>query len=96
MSGRLYDWDMSPLYENYYKDMGPSRHLTNVFNVFVWLQIFNMLNARKINDEKNIFTGIFSNLMFLIVWFVIIVGQIVMVMIGGYAFKLSLKPIAPI
>ena len=87
---------MSPLYAKYKDEWGPSRHMTNVFNVFVWLQIFNMLNARKINDEKNIFTGIFSNYMYLIVWVIIIVGQVIIVLFGGYAFKVSLSHIAPI
>jgi Ca2+ transporting ATPase len=35
--GRPYDWDMSPLYKNVEAEFGPSRHFTNVFNVFVWL-----------------------------------------------------------
>ena len=46
MSGRNYDWDMSPLYKNYYEELGPSRHYTNVFNIFVWLQIVNMINGK--------------------------------------------------
>ncbi|XP_055388508.1 plasma membrane calcium-transporting ATPase 2-like [Condylostylus longicornis] len=33
-------------------NIGPSRHYTVVFNTFVWLQIFNMINARQINDEN--------------------------------------------
>ena len=74
MSGRPYDWDMTPLYENYIEELGPSRHYTNVFNVFVWLQIFSMLNCRKINDEKNVFSGLSSNFLFIIVFFFIIVG----------------------
>ena len=32
-----------------------SRHFTILFNVFVFLQFFNFLNARKIEDEWNIF-----------------------------------------
>lgn len=35
--GRLYDWDGSPLYHNKSKEYGPSRHMTNVFNIFVVL-----------------------------------------------------------
>lgn len=52
----------------------PSRHLSFVFNLFVFLQIFNMLGARKINDEKNIFEGIFKNPLFMGVWFTIFAG----------------------
>jgi hypothetical protein len=35
--GRLYDWDNSPLYTLKYDVYGPSRHMTNVFNIFVIL-----------------------------------------------------------
>merc|ERR1712070_1251320 len=38
-------------YRPIYKLYGPSRHFTLIFNVFVWMQIFNFLNARKIEDE---------------------------------------------
>ena len=45
-----------------------------------------MINARKINDEKNIFDGIFSNPMFLIVWFIIIIGQAIIIEFTGIVF----------
>lgn len=70
--GRWLDWDNTPLWSQKKPDFGPSRHMTNVFNVFVFLQIFNMVNARKIYDEKNIFDSIFTNKMFLIIWIFII------------------------
>jgi len=54
----------------------PSRHLTIVFNLFVFMQIFNMICARKIHDEVNIFNGICTNPAFLIVWGIIVVFQI--------------------
>jgi len=38
-----------------------SRHLTVVFNLFVYMQVANMFCARKINDEFNIFEGIHKN-----------------------------------
>jgi hypothetical protein len=53
-NGMLKSLDGVDLYKSLY-DVTPSRHLTIVFNIFVWLQIFNMLAARKINDELNIF-----------------------------------------
>jgi len=88
--GRRYDWDSSPLYEDKLSLYGPSRHLTNVFNVFVVLQIFNMLNARKINDEKNIFAGIFENKMYLIIWVIIAGGQVIIVQLTGRVFKCAI------
>lgn len=88
-SGMLQDFSGNNIYEHFYK-FTPSRHLTVNFNVFVFLQIFNMLAARKINDELNIFKGIFTNLMFCGVWVVIVVGQFVIIQIGGKAMKVHI------
>lgn len=35
--GRWEDWDGTALYKDKHDRFGPSRHMTNVFNVFVWL-----------------------------------------------------------
>jgi len=85
-SGMLKDFNGEQVYEHFYS-FTPSRHLTINFNVFVFLQIFNMLAARKINDEINIFKGVFTNPMFCGVWLVIVVGQFIIVQIGGKAMK---------
>jgi hypothetical protein len=69
--GRLEDWDNTPLYSAKEILYGPSRHMTNVFNIFVLFQIFNMINCRKVNDEKNIFEDMFSNWMFPLIWVII-------------------------
>jgi len=87
--GRLYDWDGSPLYSEKEEFYGVSRHMTNVFNIFVVLQVFNMVNARKINDEVNIFEGFFQNKMFLGVWLVIIAMQVIIVEIGSSVMQVS-------
>jgi len=77
-SGRASDWDGSDLYTADMKaKMGSSRHLTFIFTAFVLLQIFNMICARKINDELNILEGILGNPIFLIIWVIIIAGQII-------------------
>lgn len=90
--GRPYDFDQTPLYILKEPEWGPSRQFTNVFNVFVWMQIFNMLNARKINDEKWIFGGIFENWMYLLIWFIIIGGQIIIVLFGNVAMNCAANP----
>ena len=64
--GRLQTWGGEPLYSKYEHD-GASRHLTWVFTTFVIMQIFNMFPVRKINDEWNIFAGMFSNYVFMII-----------------------------
>ena len=59
ISGRLfYVSTGEPDYMEVQKELGPSAHFTYVFNLFVFLQVFNFLNARKINDEVNIFEGL--------------------------------------
>ncbi|KAL8009497.1 putative P-type ATPase, HAD-like superfamily [Plasmopara halstedii] len=65
----------------------PTVHMTLVFNVFVWAQLFNELNCRKIHDELNIFAGITKNRVFLYVCLLQIVLQYVMVQHTGDWFK---------
>jgi Ca2+ transporting ATPase len=59
-----------------FNSLGPSRHLTFIFTLYVMMQIFNMICARKIHDEWNIFEGILKNPTFCVLWFVIIGGQV--------------------
>ena len=40
-------------------------HLTVLFNSFVFMQIFNEINSRKINDEHNVFDRILTNKIFM-------------------------------
>lgn len=59
-----------------------------VFNSFVFMQVFNQLNARKLEDgEFNVFSGIFSNLPFIGIVLVTIVVQLAMVEFGGKMVK---------
>ena len=77
--GRLTNWDGSPLWSKYEKDYGVSRHMTNVFNVFTVMQIFNLVNARKIHDEKNVFEGITRNWMFILILIGISGAQVIII-----------------
>jgi len=63
--------------------------MTNVFNVFVVMQIFNMINVRKVNDEKNIFDGILNNPYYIIIWIIIVGGQVIIIELTGETFKVS-------
>ncbi|KAF7720873.1 hypothetical protein EC973_005882 [Apophysomyces ossiformis] len=60
---------------------------TMVFNVFVFLQVFNEINCRRIDGTLNIFKNIFNNWIFLAVQVVVILGQFLIVTFGGIAFK---------
>lgn len=85
--GRAADWDGSDLYgEKMQEEFGPSRHLTFIFTAFVFMQIFNMITARKIHDELNIFEGIHKNMIFVVIWFVICGGQVFITQFGNKVF----------
>uniref|UniRef100_A0A8C7MVX6 Calcium-transporting ATPase n=1 Tax=Oncorhynchus kisutch TaxID=8019 RepID=A0A8C7MVX6_ONCKI len=55
----------------------PSEHYTIVFNTFVMMQLFNEINARKIHGERNVFDGIFKNMIFCSIVFGTFVIQVV-------------------
>ncbi|KAL9082020.1 MAG: hypothetical protein Q9159_006791 [Coniocarpon cinnabarinum] len=60
-------------------------HRTTIFNAFVWMQIFNTLNCRRLDNKFNVFEGIFKNLWYPIILVVMIAGQILIVFVGGAA-----------
>jgi len=65
---------------------GSRRHYTLLFNVFVFCQIFNEINARRINyGEFNIFKGIFKSYIFIGVITFTTVIQVILVQFGGDA-----------
>ncbi|CAK4177268.1 unnamed protein product [Aphanomyces euteiches] len=64
----------------------PSQHFTIVFNTFVFLQLFNELNARKIHDEMNVFQGLWGNHMFLGISIFQVGAQAIICQLGGRAF----------
>lgn len=64
------------------------KHYSIFFNVFVLLQIFNEINARKLkHEEVNVFHNFFNNPMFLIIIVSTIVIQLTMVKYGGKSMK---------
>ncbi|XP_051528655.1 plasma membrane calcium-transporting ATPase 3-like isoform X1 [Myxocyprinus asiaticus] len=65
----------------------PSEHYTIIFNVFVMMQLFNEINARKIHGERNVFEGIYRNPIFCSVVLGTFVLQIVIVQFGGKPFS---------
>lgn len=55
-------------------------HFTFVFQIFVFMQLFNQINARKIEEgELNVFSGFFSNCMFVSITIVTVLVQVLMV-----------------
>ncbi|XP_015245287.1 PREDICTED: plasma membrane calcium-transporting ATPase 1-like [Cyprinodon variegatus] len=67
----------------------PSEHYTIVFNVFVMMQLFNEINARKIHGERNVFEGVYRNPIFCSVVLGTFALQIIIVQFGGKPFSCS-------
>ncbi|KAL2133159.1 hypothetical protein VTI74DRAFT_2820 [Chaetomium olivicolor] len=66
-----------------------TRLRTLVFNTFVWLQIFNELNNRRLDNRLNIFEGITRNYFFMVINLIMIGGQVLIIFVGGEAFKIT-------
>ena len=61
---------------------------TIVFNTFVWMQIFNEFNSRRLDNKFNIFEGAHRNWFFIGINCVMIGGQIMIIFVGGKAFQI--------
>jgi len=94
-SGRLYYVNGDVDYKDYFSSFGPSRHYTMVFNTFVMMTIFNFFNARKLNDEVNIFEGITKSPLFLLIVLIIFSGQLIVGNVGGIPFRVSRNAMDP-
>ena len=69
-------------------EIGPSRHFSILFTVFVFLQIVNEWNCRKLYDEVNIFAGIQNNWISIIVRIVETAIQVVISQFGNRVFSI--------
>lgn len=64
------------------------KHYSIFFNVFVLLQLFNEINARKLkHTEANVFENFLNNPLFLIILVSTIIIQLTMVKYGGKSMK---------
>lgn len=68
---------------------GDTELATIVFNTFVWMQIFNEFNNRRLDNNFNIFEGMFRNYWFLGINCIMVGGQIMIVFVGGAAFGVT-------
>ncbi|KAL7581414.1 hypothetical protein ACA910_021998 [Epithemia clementina (nom. ined.)] len=66
-----------------------SVHYTIIFNAFVWMQLFNEVNCRKLKGEFNVFKGIFRNPLFCGILLVTAGLQALIVEFGSLAFSVS-------
>ena len=65
-------------------------HQTVIFNTFVFLQLFNEINSRKIGKEDvNPFKNILYNIYFILIISITLTIQLFIISFGGYALKCS-------
>ncbi|KAI0508832.1 calcium-translocating P-type ATPase [Xylaria bambusicola] len=64
---------------------------TMVFNTFVWMQIFNEFNNRRLDNKFNIFEGVHRNKFFIGITVLMVGLQVLIIFVGGAAFEI--KPI---
>lgn len=67
-----------------------SRRDTLVFNTFVWMQIFNQWNNRRLDNHFNIFEGLFQNWYFIAINLLVSGAQVLIIFVGGTPFSISL------
>lgn len=65
---------------------------TLIFNTFVWMQIFNQYNNRRLDNRFNIFEGVQRNYFFIGIQFIIVAGQVMIIFVGGAAFSVHPQP----
>ncbi|PLN74945.1 calcium transporting ATPase [Aspergillus taichungensis] len=62
---------------------------TIIFNTFVWMQIFNELNCRRLDNHFNVFEGVHRNYLFIGINVLMVGGQILIIFVGGAAFGVT-------
>jgi Ca2+-transporting ATPase len=62
---------------------------TIVFNTFVWLQIFNEINCRRLDNKINVFSGIHRNVYFIVIIVIMVSCQTLIILVGGAAFSVT-------
>ena len=63
-----------------------------VFNVFVWCQLFNQINARRLDRKLNIFHNIHRNIWFILILAIEVGAQVLIIFKGGATFSVSSLP----
>ncbi|KAM0276009.1 hypothetical protein ACHAQH_007179 [Verticillium albo-atrum] len=66
---------------------------TMIFNTFVWMQIFNEFNNRRLDNKLNIFEGIQRNPFFIGINCIMVGAQVAIIFVGKEAFSISPDPI---
>lgn len=62
---------------------------TVIFNTFVWMQIFNMFNNRRLDNKFNVLEGLHRNYFFLFICALMVGLQVTIVFYGSRAFGIA-------
>lgn len=57
-------------------DSPPSQHYTIIFNTFAFMLLFNEINCRRTDGDRNVFRLLSRNKMFCILWMIAAVLQV--------------------
>ncbi|TDZ46957.1 Calcium-transporting ATPase 2 [Colletotrichum trifolii] len=60
-----------------------------IFNTFVWMQIFNEFNNRRLDNRFNIFEGVHRNIFFIVINCIMVGAQVAIIYVGGQAFRIT-------
>lgn len=74
-------WDIPySMNENWSKTSGKTKVFTMLFNIFVYIHLFNLINCREIKPKRrNVIKGLENNLYFIIIFFSIAIMQYLLV-----------------
>lgn len=61
---------------------------TVIFNTFVWMQIFNEFNNRRLDNKFNVFEGLQRNKFFILINGLMVGLQVAIIYVGGEAFSI--------
>ena len=77
-------FDITPSWNETKYSQAGYQHFTIFFNTFVFMQVFNEVNCRKLkSSELNVFKGFFNNPLFLLILIGTIIVQVLIVEFGG-------------
>ncbi|KAK1986955.1 calcium-translocating P-type ATPase [Colletotrichum cereale] len=62
---------------------------TLIFNTFVWMQIFNEFNNRRLDNKFNVLEGIHRNTFFIFINILMVGLQVGIVFVGGRVFEIK-------
>jgi len=60
-----------------------------VFNTFVWMQIFNMFNNRRLDNRFNILAGVQRNYFYIAILAIMVGCQVMIMYVGGASFSIN-------